>query len=64
MFVIGALPAFVAMALSGCAESPRWLATRGRNAEAQAALARIERETAKSTGVPLPPPQPVLSPAR
>jgi putative MFS transporter len=60
MFVIGALPAFVAMALQRLLpESPRWLATRGRNAEAQAALARIERETEKSTGEPLPPPQPV-----
>ena len=41
MFVIGALPAFVAMVLQRLLpESPRWLATRGRNAEAQAALAR------------------------
>ena len=60
MFVIGALPAFVAMFLQRLIpESPRWLATRGRNAEAQAALARIERETEKSTGRPLPPPQKV-----
>jgi len=60
MFVIGALPAFVAMALQRLIpESPRWLATRGRNAEAAAALARIEQETEKSTGQPLPEPQPV-----
>ena len=58
MFVIGALPAFVAMVLQRLLpESPRWLATRGRNAEAQAAMARIERETERSTGQPLPPPQ-------
>ena len=58
MFVIGALPAFVAMALQRLLpESPRWLATRGRNAEAQAALARIERATEKSTGESLPAPQ-------
>ena len=40
-------------------ESPRWLATRGRNAEAEAAMARIEHETEQSTGQPLPPPQKV-----
>ncbi|MGC2125716.1 MAG: MFS transporter [Xanthobacteraceae bacterium] len=57
MFVIGALPAFVAMVLQRLLpESPRWLATRGRNVDAQAALARIERETEKSTGAPLPAP--------
>ena len=57
MFVIGALPAFVAMVLQRLLpELPRWLATRGRNAEAQAAMARIERETERSTGQPLPPP--------
>jgi putative MFS transporter len=60
MFVIGALPAFVAMVLQRLLpESPRWLATRGRNADAQAALARIERATVASTGEELPPPQPV-----
>ncbi len=58
MFVIGALPAFVAMVLQRLLpESPRWLATRGRNAEAAAALATIERETEKSTCEKLPPPQ-------
>jgi putative MFS transporter len=61
MFVIGAIPAFLAFFLQRLLpESPRWLATRGRNAEAQAALAWIERETEKSTGRPLPPPQPVV----
>src|SRR5580698_4641959 len=60
MFVIGALPAFVAMVLQRLLpESPRWLATRGRNAEAEAAMARIEHETEQSTGQPLPPPQKV-----
>jgi len=58
MFVIGALPAFVAVALARLVpESPRWLATRGRAAAAQDALARIEHETEKSTGAPLPQPQ-------
>ena len=60
MFVIGALPAFVAMLLQRLLpESPRWLATRGRNADAQTALVLIERATEQSTGEPLPPPQPV-----
>jgi len=42
-------------------ESPRWLALRGRAAEAEAAMALIETETQKATGRPLPPPQPVVS---
>ena len=45
-------------------ESPRWLAVHGRHAEAEAALSMIERETQKSTGQPLPPPQPVVCDAR
>jgi MFS transporter, putative metabolite:H+ symporter len=42
-------------------ESPRWLAVRGRDAEAQAAMTLIETETQKATGRPLPPPKPVVS---
>jgi len=61
MFVIGALPAFVAIVLQRLLpESPRWLATHGRSTEAQAAIARIEHETEKSTGQPLPAPQPLV----
>lgn len=61
MFVIGALPAFVAMSLQRLLpESPRWLATRGRAADAAAAMSEIEHETEKSTGQPLPPPQKVV----
>src|SRR5215471_7278930 len=64
MFVIGALPAFLALALrSLLPESPRWLAVHGRNAEAEAAMALIERETQKATGAPLPPVKPVVSTA-
>jgi len=61
MFVIGAIPAFVAVFLQRLLpESPRWLAARGRSQDAQAALRWIERETEKSTGRPSPAPQPVV----
>jgi len=42
-------------------ESPRWLAVHHRPAEADRALSLIEAETQKSTGQPLPPPQPVTA---
>src|SRR6202158_4731595 len=59
MFVIGALPAFLALVLRRLLpESPRWLAVHGRNAEAETAMALIEAETEKAIGKPLPPPQP------
>jgi putative MFS transporter len=62
MFYIGALPAILALILRLLLpESPRWLAVHGRHAEAEAALALIERETQRSTGQPLPPVQPVVS---
>jgi MFS transporter, putative metabolite:H+ symporter len=41
-------------------ESPRWLAIHGRSVDAQAAMARIERETERSTGAPLPKPQSIV----
>jgi putative MFS transporter len=62
MFVIGALPALLALVLRRLLpESPRWLAVHGRAAEAQAAMALIETETQKATGQPLPPIKPVVS---
>jgi putative MFS transporter len=62
MFVIGAVPAVLTLVLRRLLpESPRWLATRGRDAEAQAALSLIERETERSTGQPLPSPRPVVA---
>jgi putative MFS transporter len=62
MFYIGAIPAVLALVLRVLLpESPRWLATQGRAAQADQALALIERETEKSQGQPLPPPKPVTA---
>ena len=62
MFVIGTLPALLALVLrSLLPESPRWLAVRGRHAEAEKAMSLIEAETQKATGAPLPPVKPVVA---
>src|SRR5262247_1169338 len=61
MFLLGAIPAILTLFLRRlCPQSPRWLANRGRHDEADAALARMERETERATGRPLSPPQPVI----
>jgi MFS transporter, putative metabolite:H+ symporter len=62
MFVVGAIPALVALVLRRVLpESPRWLAANGREAEAEAAISLIERETQKSIGKPLPEPRPTVA---
>jgi MFS transporter, putative metabolite:H+ symporter len=62
MFLVGAVPAVLALFMQRVLpESPRWLAVRGRNYEAEAAIAYIERETEKASGKPLPPAQAVVA---
>lgn len=43
---------------SGLPESPRWLVERGRIAEAEAVMTRLEAKVAAEYGRPLPPPGP------
>ena len=61
MFLVGAVPAILALFMQRLLpESPRWLAVRGRDNEAEASMSYIERETEKSSGKPLPSAQPLL----
>jgi putative MFS transporter len=57
MFLADAIPAIFALFLQrALPESPRWLAVKGRSAEAEKSLIIIEKATEKAIGYSLPPP--------
>ena len=63
MFIIGAVPALIALALRYlCPESPRWLACKGRLREADEIVTRIERIVSRNGARPLPPPPRIEAP--
>jgi putative MFS transporter len=68
MFFLGGLPViFAVLAWKFVPESPRWYEARGRFAESEQVLSKIEARVAAELGRPLPPPAafyPVAEPGR
>lgn len=64
LFVLGAVPVILLPLLRQLPESPRWLASRNRMADAEAAMARIEEEVSVRYGKTLPEPQPIAGAAQ
>lgn len=62
LFLIAAIPGVAAFFLQRqVPESPRWLAARGKHAQAQEMMARIEEKVRASTGQDLPAPAPATA---
>jgi putative MFS transporter len=64
LFYVGGVPALFALfMMRNLPESPRWLASRGRSAQAADAMSFIEQHVAAATGRPLPAAEPVVETA-
>jgi putative MFS transporter len=64
LFLIGSIPPLIALFFMRLLpESPRWLARRGRSAEAEAAVSKIEREI-RASGKTIGAPKPVVASGR